>query len=220
MTTGPTYFSEDELIKRLQIVQRDVATGPLADSRMEANARESRNLVAEVASRVYAEPERWGISNIPEKYRDDAAHDALVSLLQSVGEYKGQRPVTEWFAQLAEAHFRRAWMMNEPRRGEGARPPDPSPEQQAALEQLLDAPDSPWKRFERDFPQEAFALRVRYLMNRSPEEMAVLLDAPDARAIVMRLNRARDRFRMFCEQAGMDRKELAKLLTRLGEDGR
>ena len=78
-------------------------------------------------------------------------------------------------------------------------------------------PSSSRRQFENDFPRDASTLRLRYVDNRSPEEMAALLDAPSIRAVGQRLTRARDRFRMFCEQSGLDRHDTADLMLRFGE---
>ncbi|MDA1036076.1 MAG: hypothetical protein O3B65_04240, partial [Chloroflexi bacterium] len=77
-----------------------------------------------------------------------------------------------------------------------------------------------WASFETSFPRDAFALRLRYLMHRKPAEMAVMLDAPSERAISMRLDRARERFKMYCEQQGIKRHESDILVVQISEEAR
>ena len=75
-----------------------------------------------------------------------------------------------------------------------------------------------WSAFEESFPRDAFALRLRYHLRRDPADMAVMLDAPSERAIVMRVDRARDRFRMYCEQQSVNRRDTAALIAQVSEE--
>lgn len=224
MTTGsPTFFSDEELVKRLQIVLRDVAADGTQGARVEVNVREARNLAAELAGRIHADPAAWGIAQIPAPYRDDAAQDAFAGLLRGLGDYRGAPAVAQWFAGLAETSFRELWAISQ-RKAESPPPvaappaaPTAKPEDQERAQRLFDATDGPWQRFEREFPRDAFALRLRYLLRRTPEEMAIMTDTQDVRSVLMRVNRARDRFRMFCDQTGVDRGLALSLLAQLGE---
>ena len=45
-----------------------------------------------------------------------------------------------------------------------------------------------------------------------------MLDAPSTRAITARLNRARDRFKMFCEQSGFSRRETGDIMGHFAEE--
>lgn len=218
MTTGSTFFSDEELIKRLQIVLRDVAVDGSGGARVEANVREARNLAAELAGRIYVDAAAWGIARIPASYRDDAAQDALVALLQGLGDYRGTPAVAQWFAGLAETSFRDLWALSQRKAAAPsvAAPPATADEQDRA-QRLFDTLDGPWQRFEREFPRDAFALRLRYLLRRTPEEIAVMTDASDTRSVLMRVNRARDRFRMYCDQMGVDRGLAGSLLAQLSE---
>ena len=48
--------------------------------------------------------------------------------------------------------------------------------------------------------------------------MVVMLDAPSNRAIGIRINRARDRFKMFCEQRGLSKTQVQEIMNRLPEE--
>ena len=224
MTTNPNYHSDTELIKRLQIVLRDASETAHDRMRVEGNQREVRHLTAELAERIYAEPDKWGISTIPEGLRDDAASDALLALLVEVPEFRAHQPVAEWYVSKVEECYQRLWAISE-RQAAEPRAPEPqaaavdsaeTPDAEAAA--FFESADGIWQDFEKQFPRDAFALRLRYLLNRSPEEMAVMLDAANTRAIAMRLNRAKDRFRTFCEQSGYGRRETADVMARFGEE--
>lgn len=224
MTTNPNYHSDSELIKRLQIVLRD-ASDPFHDRlRAEGNQREVRNLTAELAERIYAEPDKWGLSTIPEGLRDDAASDALLALLVEVPEFRARQPVAEWYIAKVEECYQRLWAISQRQAAEPRTPESPvAPVESAATPdaealEFFGSADGIWQGFEKQFPRDAFALRLRYLLKSSPEEMAVMLDAANTRAITMRLNRAKDRFRTFCEQSGLGRRETADVMVRFGEE--
>ena len=227
MTNGPTYHSDDELIRRLQTVLRD-ATAGAAPTLDETGRNEARSLAAELAGRVFAEPGKWSIASIPPELRDDAAADAFVAMLFNVPQLGGRQSVVEWFSITAESRFRRLWTLSERQAAErerlAAEPALPAPAPAATVDEPEAAPSlfsmkgGVWERFDHDFPRDAFALRLRYLLKRSPEEMTVMLDAPSTRAIGLRVNRARDRFRMYCEQAGLSRRESADLMVQLAEE--
>ena len=224
MTSNPNYHSDAELIKRLQIVLRDASDSMNDRLRIEGNQREVRNLTAELAERIYAEPDKWGISTIPEGLRDDAASDALLALLVEVPEFRATQPVAEWYVSKVEECYQRLWAMSE-RQAAEPRAPEPqvvpvdgaeTPDAEAAA--FFASTGGIWQDFEKQFPRDAFVLRLRYMLKRSPEEMAVMLDAANTRAITMRLNRAKDRFRTFCEQSGYGRRETADVMARFGEE--
>ena len=225
MTNGPSYNSEEELIKRLQIVVRDMAHGGYDLTREANDVREVRNLAAELAERIVLEPAKWGIASVPEELRDDAAADAFIALLLSVAEFRGRQPISEWYASTVESKFRRLWTVSEQKAAErdnNAR--EPKPEEIIGAD--LDGPAAAifedsrgvWQNFEKEFPRDSFALRLRYMLKRTPDEMAAMLDAPSSRAVTMRLNRARDRFQMFCEQSGIGRRETTDIMEQFAEE--
>ena len=45
-----------------------------------------------------------------------------------------------------------------------------------------------------------------------------MLEAPSARAITMRLDRARERLEAFCEQSGMDQREAGVVMKQFTEE--
>jgi DNA-directed RNA polymerase specialized sigma24 family protein len=219
MVSNHNFSSPEELVKRLQVVFRDLTDASSAFGLSDANLREARNLAAELAGRVYDEPGEWGVGEVPERFRDDAAADALVQLLVAVPAQRGRQSIVSWFAKSAEESFQRSWADAQQAEAEAERlgpPPAPAAEEPVApAVSVFDAQPELWGKFEQQFPRDAFALRVRFLLNRTPEEMAVMLDAPNERAITMRLHRARDRFQLFCEQAGLDRREVSALVASL-----
>lgn len=226
VTNGPAYYSDEELIRRLQSVLSDAAEKQEGD---EAGLPEARTLSAELAERIYADPVKWGVASVPAELRDDAVSDAFVALLYAVPELHGRQRIAEWFSVAVESRFRRLWTLSERQRAERERiaaaaseaPPSEEEEESEAESRppsVFEVKDGVWEHFEQGFPRDAFALRLRYLLERSPEEMAVMLDAPSARAISMRLDRARDRFRMFCEQTGINRREMADIMSEFGKE--
>lgn len=222
MTTGASYHSDEELIKRLQIVLRDYRDVGGDLNRRDNDIREVRNLAAALAERIYDEPSKWGIADIQPEFRDDASSDALIALLTGIPEFKGRQTVSDWFRSNAESQFRRLWAVSERQTREPATDASDdslaAPEASEGTTSVFEENSDLWQRFEGEFPRDAFALRLRYLLNRTPDEIAVMLDAPSVRAINIRVNRARDRFRMFCEQTGFDRRELADIMERFPED--
>lgn len=59
-TSGHLYLSEGEIVKRLQTLLRDHAEASKDGAVRESSTREVRNLAAELAERIYREPEKWG----------------------------------------------------------------------------------------------------------------------------------------------------------------
>lgn len=217
MVSNPNFSSPEELVKRLQVVFRDLTDTSSAFGLSDANLREARNLAAELAGRMYDEPGEWGAGEVPERFRDDAVADALVQLLVAVPAQRGRQSIVSLFAKSVEASFQKAWADAQAAEAERSRltpPAAPAVDESAApMISVFEAQPELWARFEQEFARDAFALRVRFLLNRGPDEMAVMLDAPNERAIIMRLNRARDRFQLFCEQAGLDRREVEVLIA-------
>jgi DNA-directed RNA polymerase specialized sigma24 family protein len=229
LTNRPAFISDEELVKQLQaalrVVRPEGSPGP-----DDEQARTARGLAEELAERIYREPATWGLANVPPEFRDDAASDAFTALLFAIPEMRGRQGVAEWFSVTVESKFRRLWTLAERQAVERKRlaveaAENPAPEPPSAAEPEPDAeqsmfeePEGTWTRFETAFPRDAFALRLRYLLKRDLEEMAVMLDAPSSRAITMRLDRARDRFRMYCEQVGVGRRELQAMLDQLAEE--
>lgn len=228
MTNRPAYISDEELIKQLQILLR--ATPPTGSPQPPTREQieEARSLAAEFAERIHGDPVKWGLADIPEKFRDDAAGDALVALFYAAPDMRGRQTVAEWFSGTVESKFRRLWGVadrqtteRERRKTERANAPveveveDTKPENGPTL---FEDEGSVWPGFEESFPRDAFALRLRYHLKRDPAEMAVMLDAPSARAITMRVDRARDRFRMYCEQQGVNRRDITALVGQVSEE--
>jgi len=229
LTNRPAFISDEELIKQLQVVLRATPTGN-ALGPGEEHARKARGMAEELAARIYREPVAWGLSNIPSDFRDDAAQDAFTELLFAMPAMRGRQVLTEWFSVTVESKFRRLWSLAERQNIERERlaveaAENPTPETPAHVDlgagtppSLFEDPSGTWAQFEAAFPRDAFALRLRYLLKRELGEMAVMLDAPSARAITMRLDRARERFRMYCEQAGLGRRDVAAIMTQLSEE--
>lgn len=228
MTNRPEFISDEELIKQLQDALRSApAENSLASGA--DHVREARTLAEELAERIYREPSTWGLASVPVEFRDDAAKDAFTALLYAIPEMRGRQSVAEWFSVTVESKFRRLWTLAERQNIERVRlaeeaaanpppeaaEPEPAPDAEPSM---FEEPEGTWTRFEVAFPRDAFALRLRYLLKRDLEEMSVMLDAPSSRAISMRLDRARDRFRMYCEQVGLGRKEIASMMDQLAEE--
>ena len=213
MTTGPSFYSDEEILRRLHTMMEQAAASAKGEPAHDDAVREAHSLAAEVASRIYDDPNKWGVAYIPEEFRDEAAQDALIDVLARLPEAKEERSAATWFAVAAEERFRRAWARHE--REEAAPEADESGGQ-ADPAQAFDDPAGPWKRFEDAFPRDASALRMRYIEGMSPEQMEVVIDAQNARVVQTRVARARDRFKMFCEQAGYNRLQVAAILQRFG----
>ena len=209
------------------------AGGTRSPGHGDEHARKGRALSAELAERIYREPITWGLANIPSEFRDDTAKDSFTALLFAIPEMRGRQSVAEWFSVTAESKFRRLWILAERQNiergrltaeaGANPKPAEPEPELELELKvkteySLFEERDGTWTRFEMAFPRDAFALRLRYLLKRDPDEMAVMLDAPSARAITMRIDRARDRFRMYCDQVGVGRKDITSMMDQLSEE--
>lgn len=230
-TNRPAFVSEEELVKQLQDVLRSVTSVPNAYPTDEQIA-DAQAIVEELSMRIYNNAELWGIADVPAEFRDDVVIDTFNTLLFSLNSPKLRTSVIDWFKTTAEAKFHRAWALAERQKAEAERitvaaeanpRPRETPEDSgvpADAPAAFSLPDDGWSRFEAEFPRDAFALRLRYLLKQTPEQMATMLDAPSSRAIAMRLTRARDRFRMFCEQQGISRTQVGAMLSELSEDKR
>jgi hypothetical protein len=226
----PAFFSEEELVKQLQGVLRSVTSEPQRRPSDET-VGEARALVEELAQRVYNDPSRWGIADVPDEFRDDVVNDTLIALLFGILDVRGRQTVVDWFSTTADAKYRRLSALAERQRSERERvavaaAANPGSEGQSAtptddddvIPPLFDLPKGGWAKFEAEYPRDAFALRLRHQLKRTPEQMATMLEAPSSRAISMRLDRARERFRVFCEQQGVPRRDLNAMLTQLSEE--
>ena len=185
--------------------------------------REIRTLASTLAERIYDDPERWGIAEISPEFRDDAAADTLVKLLSGSAEISPRMRVTEWFSRAVEVRFRQLWAIaeeaREKHREQTAVEDEPlSDEEQESAANVLEENSDMWQRFEAEFPHDAFMVRLRYVMNRRVEDIAVMLDAPSVEAVVARINRGRDRFKMLCEQSGFSRRQTEAIMARMAEE--
>ncbi len=222
--TSHYYQSDEEIIRRLQVILHEQGDGPQDRTRRENGVREVRNLTAELAERIYREPDTWGIEEIPVEYRADAAADTLLQMLTRVSTMGSPRNIREWYVNAVEARFKELWSSadKENRARETEEETARSREEAAGTPHgasiVFEENAELWQRFESEFPRDAFALRLRYQLNRTPDEMAVMLDAPSERAITIRLNRAQERFRMYCEQAGLSQRETAGILAQFSEE--
>ena len=224
MSTGHYYQSEEEIIRRLQVILHEQGDSMQDRSRREGGVREVRNLTAELAERIYREPDAWGIDEIPPEYRADAAADTLLQMLARVSAMGSPRNIREWYVNAVEVRFKELWSAadkeNKARESEEAtaRSREESAGTAHGASGVFEENAELWQRFEGEFPRDAFALRLRYQLSRTPDEMAVMLDAPSDRAITIRLNRAKERFRMYCEQAGLSQRETAGILAQFAEE--
>ena len=225
MNNAPGYHSDEDLLKRLQTLQQGLSMNGIPPPDADAQARE---IVSEFAYRIYADPEKWGIAQVPEAFRDDAAQDALLKLLYGAQDFADHHEtVAKWYSGLVEDRFRDLWSTHEAQAGEATGEGPDSEGGEAASSRgngdrltnsrIFESPTGPWPQFEQDFPRDAFALRLRFLLKHTPEEMMVMLDAPSSRAVTLRVERARERFRMFCAQAGYARREVSAILEHLSE---
>lgn len=215
MTSGPNYYSDEELLKQLHAL---LAERPVRSRAGKDSLADARTLFSELASRVYDEPDKWGLNQIPPQYRDDVAQDALVDLLAQLNTVKDRRSAADWYSDAVEERFRELWEAKEQTNDtNGATPirPRRTPVDAANLFRLK---DGPWQKFEKEFPRDASALRLRYEQHQTPAEMEVILDAPNERAVLTRIDRARARFRMFVEQTGTTRTETATIMERFQEE--
>ncbi len=212
MTTGPSFYSDEEILRRLHTAMWQAAPGLPGDPAHDAAVREAHSLAAEIASRIYDHPNKWGVAYIPEEFRDEAVQDAFIDVLARLTEAKEQRSASTWFAVAAEERFRRAWGRHE----QGAAPDAGESDGLVDPAHAFDDPAGPWRRFGDAFPRDASALRMRYFEGMSPEQMEVVIDAQNVRVVQTRVARARDRFKMFCEQAGYNRVQVAAIMQRFG----
>ncbi len=223
MATDPNYQSDEEILKRLHAHIGEALAKDTRPTRIARLTEEAGDLMVVLAERIYTAPERWGLGHIPGMLRDDVAHDTLLTLIKD-GSHVGDRgTIAEWFAKQAERRFQELWL----KAGDKSALQTPLPEPTTAMEEvteqdleaasaLLDAEGGPWVRFEQEFPRDAFVLRLRYILNRSPDEMMIMLDTSSSSAIRSRLSRARSRMRMFLEQSGYDRTTIGALLQQFG----
>ena len=226
MKTGSSYHSEEEIIKRLQGVLRQSRDRMAGGGPDESLVKEARALAADLAQRVLASPGHWGLTKVPEPLRDDAAADAFVAMLFEVPEFRARSNVSEWYARTVETRSIRLTALAEEEAAERQRADELSTpvtfaEPEAGGESALSvfgAGGGFWERFEAEFPRDAFVLRLRYMLKRSTDEMAAMLEAPSARAITMRLGRARERLEAFCEQSGMDQRQVGVVMEQFSEE--
>ncbi|MBD86135.1 MAG: hypothetical protein CL743_06470, partial [Chloroflexi bacterium] len=59
-----TFLSEEEIVKRLQIVLRDFIEARGDYARQTNSVKEAKDLAAKLAERIYDEPQKWGVADI------------------------------------------------------------------------------------------------------------------------------------------------------------
>lgn len=226
VTNRRSFISDEELVSQLQVLL-NAHPGSANGSGEDGRGRDARSLTEEIAERIYSDPVKWGYASIAPEFRDDAVADAFTTFLFALPEMRGKQPLADWFSVTVESKFRRLWALEErqvPERERLASEAVDQPEKAPVEKETSKAPSlfedakGIWPSFETAFPRDAFALRLRYLMQRKPAEMAVMLDAPSERAIRMRLDRARERFRMYCEQQGIKRRDSEALVVQISEE--
>ena len=84
MSTGHYYQSDEEIIRRLQVILHEQGDGPRIVYAARAGSGRCGTSRSELAERIYREPDVWGIDEIPVEYRTDAAADALLQMLSRV----------------------------------------------------------------------------------------------------------------------------------------
>lgn len=206
MNTDPNYQSDEEILNRLRGHFEESAESDVRPARVVRLNEEIQELLTVLAERIYNQPQRWGLDQIPQPLRDDVALDGLLEFLKPESRFNGRDQVAELFSRYVEDRFRQLWGRSESVvAGDHLRSSssDKNVDDEASMSAtaLLDIENGPWKTFEQEFPRDAFALHLRYVLNRSPEDMAVMLDAPTAGAIQSRLSRARGRLHMFFESS-------------------
>ena len=223
MTTDPNYQSDEEILKRLHEHIGEALAKETRPVRIARLTEDAGDLIVVLAERIYAEPERWGLGHIPGVLRDDVAHDTLLTLIQEGSGVGDREDAAAWFAKQAERRFQELWLKAGDKSALQAPLPEPATAVEEVTEQdleaasvLLDVEEGPWVRFEQQFSRDAFVLRLRYILNRSPDEMTIMLDTSSSSAIRSRLSRARSRMRMFLEQSGYDRATVGALLQQFG----
>ena len=223
MATDPNYQSDEEILMRLHTHIGEALAKDTRPARITRRTEEASELIMVLAERIYAEPEHWGLGHIPGVLRDDVAHDTLLTLIQDGSGVGDRGNAAEWFATQAERRFQELWLKAGDKGALQAPLPEPATADEQVTEKdledasaLLDATEGPWALFEQQFPRDGFVLRLRYILNRSPDEMTIMLDTSSSSAIRSRLSRARSRMRMFLEQSGYDRTTVGALLQQFG----
>lgn len=228
VTSRRSFTSDEELMTQLKALLH-AQEGSSSGSGDDARANDLRLLTGEFAERIFRNPEKWGYASIPPEFRDDAVADAYIALLFALPQLGGKQPIADWFSETVESKFRRLWALEarqvlerERLASEVGEQTVAAPEEEGSAKEpsLFEDAEGIWPGFETAFPRDAFVLRLRYLMQRKPAEMAVMLDAPSERAIGMRLDRARERFKMYCEQQGIKQRESDALVEQVSEEAK
>ena len=225
--TGANFASDEELFRRLKLNLHEAASEATRPARRTRLAQETNEMFEVLAGRIYDQPDRWGLTYVPQAWRDEIAHDMLLALLQQASGAGIKSGVAEWFAREVKHRFQAASEKFGATASEPARPVPGSVtgggEQEEAVAEdlpsaLLDTAEGPWQRFEQQFPKEALTLRLKYLLNQTPEKMMSILNAPSTGAVGTQLRRSRERMRTFLESAGYDHRTITKVLDQLGTD--
>ncbi|MBJ27836.1 MAG: hypothetical protein CL776_03430 [Chloroflexi bacterium] len=219
MTTSPSYYSDEEILKRLNVL---LADRPIDPSTNERTLLDAQALFSELATRIYDNPSKWGLSQIPEHARNDVAQDALVDLLSANSSTRITGSAAEWFVAALESRFREYWtltksfgtgLQNQPSYGE----PEIKKVKPTA-KNLFKNKEGPWQIFETEFQRDAYALRLKFEKGHSDSELEYMLDVPNHRTLVSKIERAKSRFQMFLEQTGYNREEVMSIMQRFWEE--
>ena len=82
MNTDPNYQSDEEILNRLRGHFEESAESDVRPARVVRLNEEIQELLTVLAERIYNQPQRWGLDQIPQPLRDDVALDGLLEFLK------------------------------------------------------------------------------------------------------------------------------------------
>ncbi len=219
MTTGPSYYSDEEILKRLNML---LVNRPIDPSTDERSLVDVRALFSELATRIYDNPSKWGLAQIPAYARVDVAQDALVDLLSAISEARVPGSASEWFAAALESRFLQYWTLiknqNDTKTLPDAHSAVETKTTKTTSKNLFKNKDGPWHLFETEFPRDAYTLRLKFEKGHPDSELEFMLDTGNQRTLLSKIDRARSRFEMFLEQSGYSRSDTSSIMQRFMED--
>ena len=103
--TEASFASDEELFRWLRYNLHEAALEATLPARRTRLAQEVQETFEILAGRVYDRPDQWGLSSIPQAWRDEVAYDMLLALLEQASGRDIKPDVTEWFAREVKYRF-------------------------------------------------------------------------------------------------------------------
>lgn len=226
MTMEATYVSPEELFRRLHDTLSEGVADSTAAARRTRLGHDASNLVRVLAERIYDKPQEWNLTIESELWGEDLPHDLLLAILNRAGGIGFRSGGFDWVEKevVRRTEIIKSMIAATDKSRKTSRKKTPSSKIQGQTSKaglpsnvLPQNAANPWRHFEQNFPRDALLLRLRFLLNRTNEEIMTILEIPSAGALNARVRAAREGMRSYLREAGYDTRSVDETLKTFEE---